>query len=740
MALVPPALTKYFEYVEMNWVSYAQKNPYLSVPALQALILKSWKVKSSSNSKVTKSKKKKVKPQPFFSGLNNPHFEELLSSSKAGATHAENNESDEEEGYVGFKTVSDMNKVIAEQQQVSTFDSVSVASDKTPEVSSTVLLEVSTTESSTVEAMLTSGALIIVSPEESATDSQEESAEASAPVSIEQSVTVSTDVLTPVVSPEESVPDSPAPSARLSLETSVTVSPDPSAPVSPREPSTPEILDSMLGGAELEVYSEVELGDGGESVAEDVGNTSETLEEVVSLDEADHNDSNEAARKAALTVYTNKQLEDTYETNICAQVDEDALTMGGGKRKNSDVLQETRPAKRKNFKPNKFVPPRKVSCGVKDCIFCNSPSCRECKNCLRKKKCTKRDCPNISSQVGRFQKTIADMAISPDHSIQDNDKAFAALIEDDIGRNYEAHNTPNIDSGSSSNNNIASEEGNVSELVNVASEGNFESVSTSEYEFELCRKSYQQLKSYNVHKCVPKNQKLKCPSCSKNISQANFAKHIKLHSKPRYPCNQCPKIFPTKTKLDKHVEQHENCKCGVCGKKFAVPFSLKRHMKVHTNINLNEGELGDIETSLTDNNKDNAADTSNTSMNTNCKFCEVELRTLIDLTKHLRTNHSDMSMKCDKCAKVFFSVKGLNTHKKLHNLPVNSTGDTTGDSTGDTTGATTGSLNGDIIEDTVDNPNENIVFITDTSGQVISTSDLQVGDLGTAMHYYIVDN
>ena len=65
---------------------------------------------------------------------------------------------------------------------------------------------------------------------------------------------------------------------------------------------------------------------------------------------------------------------------------------------------------------------------------------------------------------------------------------------------------------------------------------------------------------------------------------------------------------------------------------------------------------------------------------------------------------------------------------------MNSTGDTTGDSTGYTTGATTGSLNGDIIEDTVDNPNENIVFITDTSGQVISTSDLQVGDLGTAMH------
>ena len=72
----------------------------------------------------------------------------------------------------------------------------------------------------------------------------------------------------------------------------------------------------MLGGAELEVYSEVELGDGGESVAEDVGNTSETLEEVVSLDEADHNDSNEAARKAALTVYTNNELEDAYETNI----------------------------------------------------------------------------------------------------------------------------------------------------------------------------------------------------------------------------------------------------------------------------------------------------------------------------------------------------------------------------------------------------------------------------------------
>merc|ERR1719318_2002090 len=159
-------------------------------------------------------------------------------------------------------------------------------------------------------------------------------------------------------------------------------------------------------------------------------------------------------------------------------------------------------------------------------------------------------------------------------------------------------------------------------------------------------------------------------------------------------------------------------------------------MKVHSNIDLDEEELSDIERNLPNNNKDNASNTSNTPMNTSCKFCEVELKTLKDLTKHLRANHSEMSMKCDKCAKVFFSAKGLNRHKKLHIVPVSSTGDINGELTGDATAATSG----DIIDDNGDNSNENILYITNSSGQVLSSADLQVGDLDTAMHYYIVDN
>ena len=58
-----------------------------------------------------------------------------------------------------------------------------------------------------------------------------------------------------------------------------------------------------------------------------------------------------------------------------------------GKRKRKpcfDLHKILRPAKKKSSTTNRFVPPRKISCEIKDCVFCSTPSCKNCDNCLKK--------------------------------------------------------------------------------------------------------------------------------------------------------------------------------------------------------------------------------------------------------------------------------------------------------------------------------------------------------------------
>jgi hypothetical protein len=583
---------------------------------------------------------------------------------------------------------------------------------------------------------------------------------------------------------------------------------------------------------------------------------------------------------------------------------------------NSDATKEgevnrrrqTQPARRKSCMP-KFVPPRKIVCGVPFCLFCKAKSCKSCKMCLMKKKCMLRQCPNLSNKKDNFSdlfpncatlmvnSSSQDTSIIQDDSVLENDKAIAIIMTEDIGRDYGSEygsgtsshslsasqivstsilsmvehgsadsNLSFVEHGSADSNLSFVEHGSADSNLSFVEHGSADSnlslvehgsatshlsliehgpatsnlsliehgpatsnlsliehgpatshlsliehgpptsilsliehgpatsnlsliehgpatsnlsliehgpatvnlnlvehgLATShpslsehgsatsnpsltspimsvgmeevnkdcEHEnkdkearqsvntCERCGKTFKQLKSFNVHKCGRKLQKIKCPSCSKEISRSNFAKHIKLHSSIRYQCDLCTKAFIDEAKKEKHMKNHADTKCSICGKKFTRSLTLKEHSKVHKTYNDND-ELGREESQkLEGSDNESIAELKYK----NCSYCEKKLSSLTDLTKHMRNEHSDKAVKCDLCTKIFFSQKGFKSHKKLHSSQTTVVLGTS-DSNSGFFDATASSVN-DVM-----NYDQNIVYFSQASGVVTIESGIDIDSL-----------
>ncbi|XP_055644769.1 zinc finger protein 708-like [Toxorhynchites rutilus septentrionalis] len=139
-----------------------------------------------------------------------------------------------------------------------------------------------------------------------------------------------------------------------------------------------------------------------------------------------------------------------------------------------------------------------------------------------------------------------------------------------------------------------------------------------------------------------------CGICNKSFSKKAISAHKRsAHSDEMFMCEQCPKMFKTRSGLESHKSEHDvelrkPVKCELCGKEMRRGASLTKHMKV---IHSQEDPV-------------------------NCNMCGKQFRTKFHMTRH-RTNTCSATIdsrpfKCEVCGKGFSMRLTMTEHMTTH--------------------------------------------------------------------------
>ncbi|XP_055550578.1 zinc finger protein 678-like [Wyeomyia smithii] len=139
-----------------------------------------------------------------------------------------------------------------------------------------------------------------------------------------------------------------------------------------------------------------------------------------------------------------------------------------------------------------------------------------------------------------------------------------------------------------------------------------------------------------------------CDICNKPFSKKAISAHKRsAHTDEMFMCEQCPKMFKTRSGLESHKSEHDAelrkpVKCEICGKEMRRGASLTKHMKV---IHSKEAPV-------------------------NCNMCGKEFRTKFHMVRH-RTNTCSATInsrpfKCEVCGKGFSMRLTMTEHMTTH--------------------------------------------------------------------------
>uniref|UniRef100_A0A182WE82 Protein krueppel n=1 Tax=Anopheles minimus TaxID=112268 RepID=A0A182WE82_9DIPT len=137
----------------------------------------------------------------------------------------------------------------------------------------------------------------------------------------------------------------------------------------------------------------------------------------------------------------------------------------------------------------------------------------------------------------------------------------------------------------------------------------------------------------------PHKEQIVCSVCGTKVN--NIKSHMVIHSARAHKCDQCPKSFTSRNKLQSHVNgvhlRKRDFKCDICHKAFLEKNNLKGHMRIHN---------GDRKYA--------------------CNLCSKTFLFAGTLRCHMLTHTQEKRHECEVCGKLFLLRTTLNKHLRVH--------------------------------------------------------------------------
>ncbi|XP_059179149.1 uncharacterized protein LOC131958249 [Physella acuta] len=176
-----------------------------------------------------------------------------------------------------------------------------------------------------------------------------------------------------------------------------------------------------------------------------------------------------------------------------------------------------------------------------------------------------------------------------------------------------------------------------------------------------------------------------CPQCNIEVScKKDLKQHMKFHKdgpELKLFCKQCSFVTDCQSRLKRHVAIHSKLKpfqCGVCNYRAAQKEHVLRHLRTQHKIEFKKESKRPWRRhkSLdTDDGSKEKADFSSGDKIFACNHCTMRFAKLINLYKHLHTQHVDImpaetegNYYCVVCEFSTSSKKNLLVHMRRHNL------------------------------------------------------------------------